>query len=358
MTRGEVELPANIDKPGDGRFVRRFLIGLLLVGLALLAWRLAEVLILVFGAALVAVILRAIADPITEKTRLPSRLALLVAVLFVLGLIGLTGWLFGSEIATQASTLRETLPAAWKSFEARLGDTQIGERILGALRDAAEGGGSSVASELGRFALTFGSAVADFLLVLVAGVFLAAEPRLYRRGLVKLFPPRRHDEVASALDNTGRALRKWLLGQLISMTIIGVFTGLGLWLVGVPSAHMLGLIAGLAEFVPLLGPIIAAVPGLLLALLVGPETALWALGVYLVIQQVESNLVTPLVEKKAVSIPPVVTLFGVLALGVIFGVLGILLAAPLIVVIYVLVKQLYVRGALGEETQVPGEPDS
>lgn len=350
-------MPAVHDPSSDHLFVRRFLIGLLLVGLALLAWHLAEVLLLVFGASLVAVILRAIADPIAEKTRLSSRLALLVAVLFVFSLIGLAGWLFGAEIASQASTLRETLPAAWKSFEERLGDTQIGERILGALRDAAKDGGS-VASELGSFALTFGSAVADFLLVLVAGVFLAAEPRLYRRGLVKLFPRERHDEIASALDNTGRALRKWLLGQLVSMTIIGVFTGLGLWLVGVPSALMLGLIAGLAEFVPLLGPILAAVPGLLLALLAGPETALWALGVYLVIQQIESNLVTPLVEKKAVSIPPVITLFGVLALGVIFGVLGVLLAAPLTVVIYVLVKQLYVREALGEATHVPGEPGS
>lgn len=336
--------------------MRRFLIGLLLVGLALLVWQLAEVVLLVFGAALVAVILRAIANPIAGKTGLPDKVALLIAVFVVLGLMGVAGWLFGSEIAAQASTLREELPRAWHSFEARLGDSQVGERILSALRDAADSGGGGVASDLGKYALSIGSGLTDLVLVLIAGVFLAAEPRLYRLGFVKLFPPERRAEIASAVDNSGRALKQWLLGQLVSMTIIGVFTGLGLWLVGVPSALMLGLIAGLAEFVPLLGPIISAIPGLLLALLVGPETALWALLVYLGIQQIESNLVTPLVERWAVSIPPVVTLFGVLSLGVLFGVLGVLLAAPLTVVLYVLVKQLYVREALGEATDVPGEP--
>lgn len=141
------------------------------------------------------------------------------------------------------------------------------------------------------------------------------------------------------------------------MTIIGVFTGLGLWLVGVPSALMLGIIAGLAEFIPLLGPILSAIPGLLLALMAGLETALWALLVYVGIQQIESDLITPMVEKKAVSIPPVVTLFGVLAMGVIFGLVGVILAAPLTVITYVLVNQLYVRDALGQSTQVPGERD-
>jgi predicted PurR-regulated permease PerM len=213
-------------------------------------------------------------------------------------------------------------------------------------------------SNIGKYAFAVGGAITNLVLVVIAGVFLASEPRLYRRGFLKLFPEDRHEAMAHAFDNTARALHLWLLGQLASMLIIGAFTWLGLWLVGVPSALMLGVIAGLAEFVPLLGPIFSAVPGLLLALLISPETALWALVVYVGIQQIESNLITPLVERRAVSLPPVVTLFGVLAMGVTFGFLGLLLSAPLTVVTYVLIKQLYVRDTLGQPTQVPGEKDS
>lgn len=352
----EGQLP---ETPGRGlstrEYVGRFLIGLVLIGFALLLTKLADVFLLVFGAILVATIFRSIADPISHRLHVPSRLSLLLAILLVLGLFGVTAWLFGREVVAQASTLRDTLPDAWRSFENRIGDSQLGERILTGLEEASAKGGEGVASDLGSYALTFGSGIADLLLVLIAGIFLAAEPRLYRRGLLKLFPRRRQEQVGEALESSGRALRKWLLGQLVSMSIIGVFTGIGLWLIGVPSALMLGLIAGLAEFVPLIGPFVAAIPGLLIALSVGPEMALWALAVYVGIQQIESNLITPMVERWAVSIPPVVTLFGVLAMGLIFGVIGVLLAAPLVVVIYVLVKKLYVRDALGNETELPGE---
>jgi predicted PurR-regulated permease PerM len=239
------------------------------------------------------------------------------------------------------------LPQAWQSFERRIGDTSLGERLLRILREA-QPSGSNVAAEMGRIAFMLGSAVLDLILVLIAGIFLAADPATYRSGLAKLFPKGRQRQVFATLNASGGALRLWLLGQMISMTVIGV-------LVGVPSPLMLGLIAGLAEFVPVVGPFIAAVPGLLLALSEGPQTALWALLVYVVIQQFESNLVTPMVEKSVVAIPPAVTLFAVLALGVIFGPLGILLAAPLSVVLFVAVKKLYVRDALGHEVEVPGE---
>lgn len=351
--------PASGDSSGrppltDRDFVRRCLIALALLGLAFLLYSLADVLLLIFGATLIAVVLRAIADPIARRTGMPDKVAVLIAILLVLALVGVAGWLFGSQLSAQVSELRETLPAAWRAFEARLGDSTFGERILATIKQAVPSG-TSVASDLGRYALAVGNALTNLVLVVIAGVFLASEPRLYRRGFLKLFPVDRQDEMASAFDNTSRALRLWLLGQLVSMTIIGVFTWLGLWLVGVPSALMLGLIAGIAEFIPLAGPILSAVPGLLLALLVGPETALWALVVYVGIQQIESDLITPLIQRKAVSLPPVVTLFGVLALGVTFGVVGIVLAAPLTVVGYVLVKQLYVRDTLGQPTRLPGK---
>lgn len=342
------------DDRGDRIFLRRFVKALLVVAFALLLYRLAHVVLLIFGAALIAVILRSIADPLTRRTGVSDRLGLLAAILVVVGVLALAGWLFGSQLAAEVQQLRQTLPDAWHTFEERLGRSDLGERILQELRDSAPDA-RGVASSLGSYALTFGSAVADLILVLIAGIFLAAEPRLCRRGALKVIPDDRQEEIGKALDNSGGALRLWLLGQLFSMTVIGVLTGIGLSLVGVPSALALGLLAGLAEFVPLVGPIVSAIPGLLLALTVGPETALWALLVYFGIQQIESYLLTPLVERRAVSLPPVVTLFAILALGVLFGPLGVLLGAPLAVVIYVFVKQLYVRDALGHDTEIPGE---
>ena len=124
----------------------------------------------------------------------------------------------------------------------------------------------------------------------------------------------------------------------------------------VPAALALALLAGLAQFVPLIGPIVAAIPALLIALAEGWQIALWTLLLYVAIQQVESNLITPLVQRQAVALPPAITLFAVVAFGVLFGPLGILFATPLAVVAFVAVKELWVRDTLGEPTEVPGEP--
>jgi predicted PurR-regulated permease PerM len=155
-----------------------------------------------------------------------------------------------------------------------------------------------------------------------------------------------HQDLAVGLEE---ALRGALSGEL------SLLTGLGLWLVGVPSPLALGLIAGLLEIIPYAGPIISAVPGLILALTQSPTEALWALLVYVVVQQIEGNILMPVVQKKAVSLPPALTVFGVVAAGILFGIPGLTFAGPLLVVAFVLVKRLYVRGALGTSTPVPGE---
>lgn len=334
-------------------FVQRTLVVLLLVGLALLAVHLSNVLLLVFGAVLIAVILRAVADPLSDRLKLPQWLSLILAVLLLAGLIGLTFFLFGAQIVGQVQQLADSLPGAVDSLKQRIASLPYGQQLMTSLQGSAPGGGN-VLGRLGGWAMTLSDILSNIVVVVVSGIFLATEPRLYERGLVKLFPKHRTDAMQSALHNTGRALRKWLLGQLVSMTLVGVLTGIGLWLIGVPSPLALALIAGLSEFIPLVGPTIGAVPGLLIALSAGPETALWAALVYLGVQQVESNLITPLVEKHVVSLPPSVTLIAVLAIGTLFGPLGVLLSAPLAVVLYALVNQLYVRDLLGRNTKIPG----
>ncbi|MGZ5822679.1 MAG: AI-2E family transporter [Hyphomicrobium sp.] len=200
----------------------------------------------------------------------------------------------------------------------------------------------------------FGAAAA-LVVVIVAGIYIAVSPEVYRDGFVMLFPKPMQAQIAETLDDAGEALRLWLGGQLLAMIMVGILIGVGLALVGVPSALALGLIAGVTEFIPIVGPVIGAVPALLLASTGGWHTVAWTLAVLVVVQQIESNLIMPLVAGRAVALPPAVGLFAVVAIGVLFGPLGLLLGYPLAVVTDVAVRKLYVRATLGEKVEVAGE---
>ncbi len=282
--------------------------------------------------------------------------ALATATLALLAGIGVAVWLFGAEVRAQVAELVERLPQAWRSFEERVGITDFGQRLVSRAEDVAPAAGS-VLSGVASVVTSFVGGLADLLLVVFGGLYLAAQPALYRDGVLLLLPPGgSRERVAGTLDASGTALRRWLLGQLIAMLLVFVLTGLGLWAIGVPAALALALLAGLAEFVPLVGPVVAAIPALLIALVEGWQTALWTLLLYLAVQQVESNLIMPLVQHRVVSLPPAATLFAVVAFGLLFGSLGVLFATPLAVVIFVAVKKLWVRETLGERAHLPGEP--
>jgi predicted PurR-regulated permease PerM len=188
------------------------------------------------------------------------------------------------------------------------------------------------------------------IIMIVTGIYLAAQPRVYRDGLVWLFPPRAHRRAAEVIDEIGHALRLWLIGQLIEMALIGALSALAVWSIGVPSPLALGLIAGIGEFIPYVGPLLAAIPAILVALTKSPEAALWTLFAYLVIHQIEGNIVAPLIQRRMVSIPPAVMLLGIIAITYLFGLVAIIFAAPIVVVIFAAVTVIYVRDTLGEKT--------
>ena len=192
-------------------------------------------------------------------------------------------------------------------------------------------------------------------MVIFAGIYLATQPHFYRTGVIKLIPHARRKVAAEAMLESERALRLWLKGQALAMVVVGLLTGLGLWALGVPSALVLGLMAGLLEFIPFVGPLIAAVPAVLLALAVSPELGLSVIILYVAIQQFEGNVLTPLVQQYAVDLPGAVLLFSLIGFGTVFGTLGVILAAPLAVVMLVVVKRLYVIETLHTKTPIPGE---
>lgn len=333
------------------QFIRRVLIIIGLVALALFLWTLRQVLLMVFGAVVVASLFLALAEQF-RKLKIPPGLALALSVLSIFAVVGGVFALFGSQLTTQAENLSQAIPAAWQALQARLESAGL-PVDLNDLQIS--GAGESLAARAGQFAVSLGGGVATALLVIIGGIFIAASPRFYTIGVIKLVPGTKRSLMFDALGDSGKALRLWLKAQLLAMVLIGLLTGIGLWALGVPSALALGLLAGFLEFIPYAGPIIAAIPAVLIALAIDPQLALWTVLLYVLIQQVEGNLVQPLIQSWAVEIPAAVLLFALLACGILFGGLGVVFAAPLTVVVYVLVKRLYVREALDTPTPIPGE---
>jgi predicted PurR-regulated permease PerM len=333
----------------DADFIRRMLIFIGIVAFAAALYALSDILLLVFGAILVAVVLRTIARPIQSGTSMSERLALLASGLGVAFVIGGTAYLFGSQISEQLSALSATLPQAVKSLQ----QTEPGQSLTAMVKGSSIGGLLMNAFSWGT---TIFGAVAALVVVIVAGIYIAVNPTLYRDGFLKLFPKSMQPQVGETLDDAGVALRLWLGGQLLAMIMIGILTGVGLALIGVPSALALGLIAGVTEFVPIIGPVLGSIPALLLASTQDWHTVLWTLALFVAVQQIESNLVMPLVAGRAVAVPPAVGLFAVVAIGVLLGPLGLLLGYPLAIVTDVAVRKLYVRETLGENVDVAGEP--
>ncbi|MEC5197444.1 putative PurR-regulated permease PerM [Xanthomonas campestris] len=335
-------------------FVVRVVIVLALVACARLLWALSGLLLMVFGAVVVAVLLRALASWVTRYTPLSDGMALgLVVVVVAVGFTALL-WLFGSQLATELGALQRTLPQAWARFHDWVAAGPLGPALEELTRQA-PARVSNLAPRAGAFALSITGGVANLFLVLAGAVYLAAQPQLYRRGLLLLFPVQSRATMDDAVRASGTALRLWLRGQLLAMVVVGALTGLGLWALGIPGALALGIIAGLLDFVPIVGPILAAIPAILLGFTVSPQMALATAALFVVVQQIEGNILLPLIQQRTVDLPPVLLLFSLFGIGTLLGPAGVLLAAPLTVVAFVLVKRLYVQEALHTPTSIPGQ---
>jgi predicted PurR-regulated permease PerM len=325
----------------EANFPRRLVIGTGIVLVLLLTWQLVDLLLLVFASVLVAIFFRSLANVIAKYTAIPPSWSLAITVVLVAVFFGLISTLFGTTIRQNVNTLIEQLPAAWQAIRGRIGEVRW-------LVDALDRAGqalltSNMMSRIGGALGAVMGAFTNIFLVLFAGLYIAAQPELYRSGFLKLVPPQDRARIDATLVRCGVFLRNWLLGQLIAMVVVGTLTWAGLQLLQVPSALALGLFAGLAEFVPILGPIAAAIPALIIAFSQDSRLALWVLAMFVVIQQLEGNVLQPIIQRRMVALPPAITLFAVIAFAILFGAMGALLATPLSVVTLVVVQDLYVK---------------
>lgn len=321
--------------------------------LVMLILNAAQVLLLVFGGILFAVLLRGMTRWVASKTGLRDGLSLALSILVPLTVLGLVIWLIAPQISDQAAKLADRLPEAAAQLKKQLLQYSWAEQIWDRkerLAEAIPGDSSGTSVVAGFFTTTFG-AVGNFIVVLFLGLFLAISPDWYIDGLVRLFPVQRRERARAVLDETGDALGSWLIAKLITMVAIGVLTTVGLWLLGIDLALVLGMIAALLSFIPNLGPIASVIPAALIGLVTGPEKALYVLLLYAGVQAVESYLLTPMLQQRMVDLPPALLLTMQVLLGVLAGILGVILAVPLTAAGLVMVKMWYVEDMLGDKEQ-------
>lgn len=306
--------------------------------LVLLLWKLMEGLILLFAAAVFAVALRSLVRLLERATPLrgPWALAVSAAVLLIAlaAFFALIGW----RIADQIDPLAQAVTSASNQLREYLRASASGQAVLRLVTSASDSAGQSLGTGLRAASGTVGVLI-DIVLVVFIGLFLAADPALYRRGVLRLAPVAMRPRVANTLDALEVALRHWLGGVLVTMICVGTLTWIGLWLLGIPLALSIGFLAGLTEFVPYLGPIVSAVPAVLVAFSHGMAPAMEVLGLYLLVHATEAYVLVPIIQRRAVALPPALGLMAVLVFGLLFGAPGVILAHPLMVCTMILIER-------------------
>ncbi len=320
-----------------------------IVGLALLVWQLSPLLLLAFGGTLVAVFLCGLTDRVAEWTGLPHGWSLTLVLLALVGLATLAINLSGDAVATQMAELVDQVPSSIEKLRQDISEFPWGTWLLKKAPKSANDfpiSADAITSYLSSAMASLTGGIAGALIVLFLALYLAVDPQTYVEGAIRLLPVNQRKRVESVLSETYQTLQWWLIGKIISMFLVGVLTSVGLWLIGIPLALALGVVAALLTFVPNFGPILSAIPAVLLAFVESPQMAVYVIVLYLAIQTVESYLITPLIQQKTVSLPPGLTISAQVAMGLLFGAGGLVLATPLTAAMLVVVKRLYVEDAL------------
>jgi len=322
-----------------------------------LLWYAIDVVLLAFVGVLLALLLRAPADWLSARFGWRESASLALVAVVLLGMLALAAVLFGRGIAAQGLALVDRIPEIVENFKQQLSTTDLGSRVVALAESSglfAGGDGSAFLGRgLGLIGSTFG-AVANVLIVVFFAVFMAAQPRLYVEGSLYLIARKKRQRMREVLHEIGNVLRRWLVGQSLLAACVVLLTGAGLLLLGAPFPFALAMLAGLMEFVPYIGPFLAAVPAIMVAFAEAPELALYVALLFVGIQLTESYVLAPLVQQRAVYLPPAAVLFAQVLMGAIVGALGVAVATPLAAAIMVAVSMLYVEDALGDKNAKPG----
>jgi len=310
----------------------------------------ADALLLVFACILFAVLLYTLSDILHRRFGIKRKLALGIVVLLLGAIIGLGGWAMAPQISEQSSQLAKEIPAAVERLHGEVAQHPLLKRIVSELpppQDIVKQM-SSLVPDAGLFFGGLIGTLGNVVIIIFVGIYFAATPGVYTGGFIRLIPQHKRGRAREVLDEMGDSLASWLVGKALSMLIVGTTTAIGLSLLGVPLALILGIIAGLLDFIPYLGPIMAGIPAVLLALSISPDMALYALLLFAAINMLEGYVLQPMIEAKAIELPPALVIVMQLIFGTLFGFAGVALATPLAAVLSVLVRMLYIEDVLGD----------
>jgi predicted PurR-regulated permease PerM len=334
----------------------------LFAALLLFTWYFSATLFLIFAGMLLGVALNAMTNMLGHIVRLPHALRLTIVCLVLAGMLSGVVFLGGATIAQQARVLSDTIKSQLVNVKAFLEKNGIDTSYLDFGNPAAAPAGSetpatpsaaparnlpgagalassggAIVSQTLKLLLGTVSAVGNFFIVLFLGLAFAAQPGVYRKGLLSIAPAKHRANITVIVDRIGETLERWLMAQIITMAAVFFVTWIGLEIIGIQSSFILGIQAGLLAFIPTVGAILAGLIVVLASLASGWIAALSAFVLFLGVHVLESYVLTPIIQRQALDIPPA-TLFAVqILLGVVFGIWGLALALPLMAIAKVMI---------------------
>jgi predicted PurR-regulated permease PerM len=347
--------PSGSARAGAGQRWLRTDIVLLVALLGVVVWLIGDVLLLVFAGLLLAVGLDGLASYVKTWTRLPHGWALLVVLVLTIALVAGIATTVGVQFLGQLDRLWEQMVEFADRAVGWLLQYDWAQQLISNGEEEAPvaEAAAAIARQAASVTMAMIGALGSLIILLAIAIFAAANPDLYRRGLLTLLPPGRRERMDETLSATAHALRWWFLAQIVSMLALGVTVAVGLLIIGVDLWLSLGVLTALLTFIPVLGPIIAAVPILIVGFAEGLQTGMIVLVFYLVVQNVEGNFLVPMIHHRVVNLAPVLLISVQILMSMMFGIIGLIMAAPLTLVAMVMIKKLYVEDMLGEPQSSP-----
>lgn len=311
-----------------------------------------KVLLFVLAAILIASFFRKIAGWIRYFISAPMPAALGLAILMVVILVITVNWLLAPQVIKQANNLIDQLPSAIENTRQYLESHWWGQQLISQLPEDPQ---QFLKTHSGWALQTFGvlsstfGILADVYIVALIGLFIMFNPAPYVNGLVALVPVSAQQRAREVIREVYTILQRWLMGKLLSMLVVSVLTAIGLFILGMPLVLFLSILAGTFAFIPNFGPILALIPAVLVAIMQGPSMVLYVIGLYILVQAIESNLITPFIQREMVYLPLAMIVIAQVVLGILIGGLGLVFATPIMAVVIVLIRMLYIQDVLGQQ---------
>jgi predicted PurR-regulated permease PerM len=312
----------------------------LLVVFILIARVAFNVLLMVLAGSLISLYFHGVGDVIQRNTNLGRSLSMFLSIGGSFIFLGLLMWFMGTKIQNQVSILTETLPNTINDVKFKLAETSTGLKVLKYLSGEDS---EKLFNTAQRFFSTSFGVLGNLYMIVLLGIFFTVNPNLYKEGMLKLVPVSNKVLVRNVIERISHDLKGWLKGTVFSMVLITILITIGLTIMGIPVALVLGLITGILKLIPNFGSLAAMIPGVLLALTIGTNTAIITALIYIVSQTIVSSIVTPIIQERIIKLPPALTIVSQVIMGTLSGALGIIMAVPILVIVIILVDELYVK---------------